>query len=209
MEVTAVKTDGGKLIAERPVLQDSAIVDVGYVSEPGIIIGRLNAFDLNESGSGDAEVTDVDVELSEWSTKATMVTRGEARGEDVNIEDAEILVGGGRGLGEKENFKLAEDLAASMGGAVAATRAVVDAGWYPYSTQIGQTGKTVAPKLYLAAGISGAIQHKVGMQSSENILAINKDQNAPIFEFCDLGVVGDLHKIMPKLTEAIKAKKGG
>ena len=209
MEVTAVKTDGGKLIAERPVLQDSAIVDVGYVSEPGIIIGRLNAFDLSESGSGDATVEDVEVELSEWSTKATMVTRGEARGEDVNIEDADILVGGGRGLGEKDNFKLAEDLAGSHGGAVAATRAVVDAGWYPYSTQIGQTGKTVAPKLYLAVGISGAIQHKVGMQSSENILAINKDQNAPIFEFCDLGVVGDLHKIMPKLTEAIKAKKGG
>ena len=209
MEVTAVKAADGKLVAERPVLQDSAIVDVGYVSEPGIIIGRLNAFDVAESGSGTAEVEDVEVELSEWSTKATMVTRGEARGEDVNIEDADILVGGGRGQGEKDNFKLAEDLAGSLGGAVAATRAVVDAGWYPYSTQIGQTGKTVAPKLYLAVGISGAIQHKVGMQSSENILAINKDQNAPIFEFCDLGVVGDLHKIMPKLTEAIKAKKGG
>ena len=147
--------------------------------------------------------------MSEWSNKAKLVKRGEQRGEDVNIEDADILVGGGRGLGEKDNFKLAEDLAGSLGGAVAATRAVVDAGWYPYSTQIGQTGKTVAPKLYLAVGISGAIQHKVGMQSSENILAINKDQNAPIFEFCDLGVVGDLHKIMPKLTEAIKAKKGG
>ena len=209
MEVTAVKVQDGKLVAERPVLQDSAIVDVGYVSEPGIIIGRLNAFDLGEPGDGTAEVEDVEVELSDWSTKATMVTRGEARGEDVNIEDADILVGGGRGLGEKDNFQLAEDLATAMGGAVAATRAVVDAGWYPYSTQIGQTGKTVAPKLYLAAGISGAIQHKVGMQSSENILAINKDQNAPIFEFCDLGIVGDLHKIMPKLTEAIKAKKGG
>jgi len=139
-----------------------------------------------------------------------MVSRGESGDEGgVNIEDADILVGGGRGLGEKENFGLAEDLAGAMGGAVAATRAVVDAGWYPYATQIGQTGKTVAPKLYLAAGISGAIQHKVGMQSSENIVAINKDQNAPIFEYCDLGIVGDLHKIMPKLTEAIKAKKGG
>jgi electron transfer flavoprotein alpha subunit len=208
MEVTAVKVADGKLVAERPVLQDSAIVDVGYVSEPGIIIGRLNAFDANETG-GTAEVVDVDVELSEWSDKATLVTRGEQAGEEVNIEDADILVGGGRGLGEKDNFKLAEELAEAMGGAVAATRAVVDAGWYPYSTQIGQTGKTVAPKLYLAAGISGAIQHKVGMQSSENIVAINKDQNAPIFEFCDLGVVGDLHKIMPKLTEAIKAKRGG
>ena len=209
MEVTAVKVSDGKLVVERPILQDSAIVDVGYVSEPGIIIGRLNAFDINENGSGDAEVTDVDVELSEWSSKARLKTRGEQRGGDVNIEDADFLVGGGRGLGEKDGFKLAEDLAEAMGGAVAATRAVVDAGWYPYAAQIGQTGKTVAPKVYLAVGISGAIQHKVGMQNSENIIAINKDQNAPIFEFCDLGVVGDLNKIIPKLTEAIKAKKGG
>jgi len=207
MEVTEVKAQDGKLVAVRPVLQDSAVVDVGYVSEPGIIIGRLNAFDAKETG-GSADVVDVEVELSEWSTRATMVTRGEQRGGEVNIEDAELLVGGGRGLGEKDNFSMAEDLAGALGGAVAATRAVVDAGWYPYAAQIGQTGKTVAPKLYLALGISGAIQHKVGMQSSENIVAINKDQNAPIFEFSDLGVVGDLHKIVPKLTEAIKAKKG-
>jgi len=207
MEVTEVKVRDGKLVAERPILQDSQIADVGYVSEPGIIIGRLNAFDIEESG-GSAEVVDVEVELSPWSTKASMVQRGEQRGADVNIEDAEILVGGGRGLGAAEGFELCEELAGAMGGAVAATRAVVDAGWYPYAAQIGQTGKTVAPKLYLAAGVSGAIQHKVGMQSSENILAINKDPNAPIFEFSDLGVVGDLHKIVPKLTEAIKAKKG-
>jgi electron transfer flavoprotein alpha subunit len=207
MEVTQVNVQDGKLVAERPILQDSQIADVGYVESPGIIIGRLNAFDMNE-GDGTAEVEDVQVELSPWSTKAKMVTRGEQRGADVNIEDANILVGGGRGLGKAENFELAEQLANSMGGAVAATRAVVDAGWYPYAAQIGQTGKTVAPNLYLALGISGAIQHKVGMQNSENILAINKDQNAPIFEFSDLGVVGDLHKIVPKLTEAIKAKKG-
>ena len=208
MEVTAVKVADGKLIVERPILQDSEIADVGYVSEPGIIISRLNAFEINETG-GTATVEDVEVELSAWSTKAKLVQRGEQRGADVNIEDADILVGGGRGLGAADGFKLAEELAESMGGAVAATRAVVDAGWYPYAAQIGQTGKTVAPKLYLAAGISGAIQHKVGMQNSENILAINKDPNAPIFEFSDLGVVGDLHKIVPKLTEAIKAKKGG
>ena len=146
--------------------------------------------------------------LSDWSTKAKLVQRGEQRGADVNIEDADLLVGGGRGLGKAENFKLAEDLADALGGAVAATRAVVDAGWYPYAAQIGQTGKTVAPKLYLALGISGAIQHKVGMQSSENIVAIDKDANAPIFEFSDLGIVGDLNKIVPKLTEAVKAKKG-
>ncbi|HEX8050104.1 MAG TPA: electron transfer flavoprotein subunit alpha/FixB family protein [Solirubrobacterales bacterium] len=209
MEVTNVKVQDGKLVVERPILQDSEIADVGYVSEPGIIIGRLNAFDISEGGGGTAEVVDVDVQMSEWSTKAKLVQRGEQRGADVNIEDADILVGGGRGLGAKEGFELCEQLADSMGGAVAATRAVVDAGWYPYAAQIGQTGKTVAPKLYLAAGVSGAIQHKVGMQNSENILAINKDPNAPIFEFSDLGVVGDLHKIVPKLTEAIKAKKGG
>jgi electron transfer flavoprotein alpha subunit len=208
MEVTEVKADGGKLVAVRPILQDSAIVDSGYVGEPGIIIGRLNAFEIAEACDGSAEVEDVDVELSDFSTKCTMVQRGEQRGEDVNIEDADILVAGGRGLGNAEGFGQCEELAEALGGAVAATRAVVDAGWYPYAAQIGQTGKTVAPKLYLAAGISGAIQHKVGMQSSENIVAINKDQNAPIFEFCDLGVVGDLHKIVPKLTEAIKAKKG-
>ena len=209
MEVTAVKADGGKLIAERPVLQDSAVVDVGYVSEPGVIIGRLNAFDANESSGADAEVVDIEVELSEFSTKAEMITRGEQRGADVDIEAADILIGGGRGLGSADGFKDCEELAGAFSnGAVAATRAVVDAGWYPYAAQIGQTGKTVAPKLYLAVGVSGAIQHKVGMQNSENIVAINKDANAPIFEFSDLGIVGDLNKIMPKLTEAIKAKKG-
>ncbi len=208
MEVTAVKAQDGKLVAERPILQDSAIVDVGYVSEPGIIIGRLNAFDIKEAGDGAAEVVDVDVTFEDHSTKAVMVQRGEQRGADVNIEDADILVAGGRGLGKAEGFELCESLADALGGAVAATRAVVDAGWYPYAAQIGQTGKTVAPKLYLAAGISGAIQHKVGMQSSENIVAINKDPNAPIFEFSDLGVVGDLNKIMPKLTEALKDKRG-
>src|SRR5919197_500146 len=155
MEVTEVKVQDGKLIAERPILQDSAVVDVGYVGEPGIIIGRLNAFDANERDGGSAEVVDVDVELSEWSTKAVMVQRGEQRGADVNIEDAEILVAGGRGLGKAEGFELCEQLADALGGAVAATRAVVDAGWYPYAAQIGQTGKTVAPQLYLAAGISG------------------------------------------------------
>jgi electron transfer flavoprotein alpha subunit len=210
MEVTAVKVQDGKLVAERPILQDSAIVDVDYTGDVGIIIGRLNAFEIQDAGNGaSAQVEDVDVPLSDFSTRATIVQRGEQRGADVNIEDADLLVGGGRGLGKAEGFKLAEDLADALGGAVAATRAVVDAGWYPYAAQIGQTGKTVAPKLYLAVGISGAIQHKVGMQNSENIVAINKDPNAPIFEFSDLGVVGDLNKIVPKLTEAIKAKKGG
>jgi electron transfer flavoprotein alpha subunit len=214
MEVTAVRVADGKLVAERPILQDSKISVSHYQGDLGIIIGRINAFEIaqgNASPPTPAEVVDVDVEYSPWSTKASMVERGEQRGADVDIEGADILVAGGRGLGKAEGFELAEALAGAFGGntAVAATRAVVDAGWYPYAAQIGQTGKTVSPKLYLAAGISGAIQHKVGMQSSENIVAINKDANAPIFEFSDLGIVGDLNKILPKLTDAIKAKKGG
>jgi len=210
MEVTGVRAEGGKLIAERPILGDSAISEINFRSEVGIVIGRLNAFEIKESGSGAAPVEQVSFELSAHSTQAKMVTRGEQRGADVDIEGADILVAGGRGLGKPEGFQMCEELAGAFGGnaAVAATRAVVDAGWYPYAAQIGQTGKTVSLKLYLAAGISGAIQHKVGMQSSENIVAINKDANAPIFEFSDLGIVGDLNKILPKLTEAVKAKKG-
>ncbi len=210
MEVTAVRTEDGKLVAERPILQDSKISVSRYQGDLGIIIGRINAFEIRQGDGGSAEVSDIDVELSAWSEQAKMIQRGEQRGADVDIEGADILVAGGRGLGKAENFSLAEELAKAFGGntAVAATRAVVDAGWYPYAAQIGQTGKTVSPKLYLAAGISGAIQHKVGMQSSENIVAINKDANAPIFEFSDLGIVGDLNKILPKLTDAIKAKKG-
>jgi electron transfer flavoprotein alpha subunit len=207
MEVTNVVVEDGKLAAERPIHGDSSISTSRY-KDRGIIIGRLNAFETAAPGDATAEVVDVDVELSDFTSRMKMVQRGEQRGEDIDIEGADILVAGGRGLGKPEGFALCEALADALGGAVAATRAVVDAGWYPYSTQIGQTGKTVSPKLYLAAGISGAIQHKVGFQSSENIIAINKDSNAPIFEYSDLGIVGDLNKILPKLTEAVKAKKG-
>ena len=214
MEVTAVRAENGELIAERPILGDSAISEIKYRSPVGIVIGRLNAFeiaqpDLDPTHPAAAPVEQLSFELSPHASQATMLVRGEQRGADVDIEGADILIAGGRGLGKAEGFELCEELAGAFGNnaAVAATRAVVDAGWYPYAAQIGQTGKTVAPKLYLAAGISGAIQHKVGMQASENIVAINKDSNAPIFEFSDLGIVGDLNKILPKLTEAVKAKK--
>ncbi len=209
MEVTHVNVEDSKLVAERPILGDSSISQVRYEGDLGIIIGRLNAFEATRAEPPTpAPVEDVQVAFQAFSTSARMIKRGEQRGADVNIEDAKVLIAGGRGLGRAEGFELLDELAAAMGGAVAATRAVVDAGWFPYAGQIGQTGKTVAPKLYLAAGISGAIQHKVGMQGSENIVAINKDSNAPIFEFSDLGIVGDLNKILPKLTEALKAKKG-
>ncbi len=209
MEVTKVRVEDGKLVSERPILGDSSVSDVHYRADIGVIIGRLNAFEVSEGGEGSATVEDLELSYEPHSLRARMVSRGEQRGADVNIEDAKILVAGGRGLGKAEGFEALEELAGALGGAVAATRAVVDAGWYSYSAQIGQTGKTVAPKLYLAAGISGAIQHKVGMQSSENIVAINKDANAPIFEFSDLGIVGDLNKIVPKLIDAVKARKGG
>src|SRR3954449_12929530 len=202
MEVTGVNVVDGKLAAERPILGDSSISTSRY-KDKGIIIARLNAFEVKESAppAGDAAVESITAELSPQAQQANIVTRGEQRGADVDIEGASILIAGGRGLGKAEGFELCDDLAKAFGGnsAVAATRAGVDAGWYPYAAQIGQTGKTVSPKLYLAAGISGAIQHKVGMQASENIVAINKDANAPIFEFSDLGIVGDLNKILPKL----------
>jgi electron transfer flavoprotein alpha subunit len=208
MEVTAVGVRDGKLVAQRPILGDSAISEIEFRGPIGIVIGRLNAFDVPEPTAALATVEDVTVAFNDFSTRARMVTRGEQRGENVDIEGADILVAGGRGLGRAEGFELCEELAKALGSssAVAATRAVVDAGWYPYAGQIGQTGKTVAPKLYFAAGISGAIQHKVGMASSENIVAVNKDANAPIFEFADLGIVGDLNRILPKLTAALNAR---
>jgi len=205
-DLTDLVSQDGTLVGKRPALQDAVIVDVGWKSEPRLALFRSGAFDPKETG-GDAQVEDVQVELQDFSTAATMVEQAHAESEGPSIEDAQVIVAGGRGLGAPENFKLVEELAQALGGAVAATRAVVDSGWYPYSAQVGQTGKTVSPKLYIAVGISGAIQHKVGMQSSGTVVAINKDGNAPIFEFADLGIVGDLHEIVPKLTELVKQRR--
>jgi electron transfer flavoprotein alpha subunit len=198
----------GKLVGTRPALQDSVYADVGWTSNPRLALFRSGSFDPAETG-GSAEVQDVEVALEDFSTAARMVDQAHEESTGPSIEDADVIVAGGRGLGGPENFTLVEELAKALGGAVGATRAVVDAGWYPYATQVGQTGKTVAPKLYIACGISGAIQHKVGMQSSGVIVAINKDPNAPIFEFSDLGVVGDVHQIVPKLTELVQQRRGG
>jgi len=206
-DLTDLVQQDGKLVGKRPALQDSVYVDVGWTSEPRIALFRSGSFDPNASG-GTAEVEDVQLALEDFSTAARMVDQAHEESEGPSIEDAQVIVAGGRGLGGPENFTLVEELAKALGGAVGATRAVVDAGWYPYSTQVGQTGKTVSPKLYIACGISGAIQHKVGMQSSGVIVAINKDPNAPIFEFSDLGVVGDVHEVVPKLTELVKQRKG-
>jgi len=203
--VDLVQRDG-KLVGKRPALQDTVYVDVGWTSEPRLALFRSGSFDPNETG-GSAQVEDLPVSLEDFSTTARMVDQAHEESTGPSIEDADVIVAGGRGLGGPENFTLVEELAKALGGAVGATRAVVDAGWYPYAAQVGQTGKTVSPKLYIAAGISGAIQHKVGMQASGVIIAINKDPNAPIFEFSDLGVVADVHEVVPKLTELVRARK--
>ncbi len=196
----------GELVGTRPALQDSVHVEVGWSAEPRLALVRSGTFDPVEAG-GDADVVDVAAELEDFSRRAVMVESAHAESEGPSIEEADVIVAGGRGLGDPEKFGLLEELAKALGGAVAATRAVVDAGWYPSAAQVGQTGKNVSPKLYVACGISGAIQHKVGMQSSGTIVAINKDPNAPIFEYADLGVVGDLHEIVPKLTELVRGRK--
>jgi electron transfer flavoprotein alpha subunit len=206
-DLADIELNGGELVGKRPALQDSVYVDVGWTSTPRLALFRAGSFDATETGGGEPEVVDVSPQYAAHSTALKLVAQDAAESGGVNIEDADVIVAGGRGLGAPENFTLAEELAKSLGGAVGATRAVVDAGWYPYSAQIGQTGKTVSPKLYVALGISGAIQHKVGMQSSGTIVAINKDANAPIFDFSDLGVVGDVHEIVPKLTELVRARK--
>ncbi len=200
-------SENGTLVGKRPALQDSVYVDVGWRSTPRIALFRAGSFDAVQTGGGAPQVEDVAVELEAHSTGAKVVDQQLEESTGPSIEDADVIVAGGRGLGAPESFALAEELARALGGAVGATRAVVDAGWYPYSAQIGQTGKTVSPKLYVALGISGAIQHKVGMQSSSVIVAINRDANAPIFEFSDLGVVGDVHEIVPKLTELVTQRK--
>ncbi|MFN2629908.1 MAG: electron transfer flavoprotein subunit alpha/FixB family protein [Gaiellaceae bacterium] len=207
-DLTDVVGRDGTLVGKRPALQDSVYVEVGWTGTPRLALFRAGSFDAPEADAGEPPTEETAVELEDFSTAATMVEQAHEESSGPSIEDADVVVAGGRGLGSPEGFGLAEELAKALGGAVGATRAVVDSGWYPYAAQVGQTGKVVAPKLYVALGISGAIQHKVGMQSSNVIVAINRDPNAPIFEFSDLGVVGDLHQIVPKLTALVRQRKG-
>ena len=204
-DLTNLVVQDGELVGNRPALGDTVLVEVGWTSSPRLALVRAGALDPVETG-GSAGVEEFDAQFSDFSTLTALVGQTVEASSGPSIEEANVIVAGGRGLGSPEAFSLLEELAAALGGAVGATRAVVDAGWYPYPTQVGQTGKTVSPGLYVACGISGAIQHKVGMQSSGTIVAINKDSNAPIFDFCDFGVVGDLHQIVPKLTELVRAR---
>jgi electron transfer flavoprotein alpha subunit len=177
-------------------------------ASPAIVLVRPKSFEASTTG-GEAEVVEIEAGIRESSRRARIVERRVEAAEQVKLEDAQVVVSGGRGLGGPENFHLVEELASALGGAAGASRAIVDAGWVPYAMQVGQTGKTVRPGVYIAAGISGAMQHTVGMKAAKVIVAINKDAEAPILKMADLGVVGDALKILPRLTEAVKARKGG
>ena len=195
--------------AKTAIFGGALVIDVKLEGpDPKLVLIRPKSFDAEPSG-GSAEVVPVSAEVPDDVKRAKVTERHEQAATGPKLEDAAVIISGGRGLQQPENFKLLEDLAALIpGAAVGATRAVVDAGWVPYAMQIGQTGKTVKPKVYIAVGISGATQHIVGMKSSDRIIAINKDAEAPIFQLADLGIVGDALKVVPKLTEEVKTRKG-
>lgn len=209
-DATDIAVQDGKLVAVRPSLDDTVYVRCGWTGGEkanGIVLFRAGSFKPQSPNGASGEI----VALSVPDSGRRTPTYGGVEAADtggVDITEADVLIGAGRGFGGPDKFGVAETLASSLGGEVATTRAVVDAGWYDYATQVGQTGKTVAPKLYIALGISGAIQHKVGMQNSGTVIAINKDPNAPIFDYADFGVVGDLFDVAPKLEAKIREKKG-
>ena len=203
-DCTALAVDGGALVATRPVFAGKAVQRIAFTKSPAMVTLRPKMFAPAAAGGATA------VEPLEFaydaaaSARAVVKEVSESSGGKVDLTEAEIIVSGGRGLKGPENFPLVEQLAEALGATVGASRAVVDAGWRPHSDQVGQTGKTVSPKLYVAVGISGAIQHLAGMSSSRCIVAINKDPEAPIFKVADYGVVGDLFEVVPALTEAVK-----
>jgi electron transfer flavoprotein alpha subunit len=194
--------------AQTQVFGGAAVVDVELSGpDPKLVLVRPKSFPPEPTG-GAAEVVQVNAEIPEDRKRARRAERHEEAAAGPKLEDARVVIAGGRGLQDPANFALLEELAAAIGGAaVGATRAVVDAGWVPYSYQVGQTGKTVKPDVYIAVGISGATQHLVGMKGSKRIVAINKDPDAPIFKLADLGVVGDALKVVPQLVEEIKARR--
>ena len=200
-----LKTDSGEVIATRPVYAGKALVDVKLKSEIKIITIRPNVFKPRSDGKL-AEINVTIKEITSPNLKSKVVEFKKSEGK-LDVAEADIIVSGGRGLKGPENFYLVENLAEVLGAAVGASRAAVDAGWRPHREQVGQTGKTVTPSLYVACGISGAIQHLAGMSSSKYIVAINKDKDAPIFSVADYGIAGDVFEILPALTEEIKKFK--
>ena len=209
--VRAARVVDGVIETEQATLQGSVITTsrpVDGAPSPAVVLVLANTFTPAEGGSGEAEVVEAPPAEDSALTRATVAESHEAEAKVVNLEEASIIVAGGRGVASEEGFAPLRELASALGGAVGASRAAADAGWIPYQLQIGQTGKVVKPALYIGAGISGAIQHRVGMQTAEHVVAINKDPDAPIGEFADLFVVGDLFQIVPALTEEIRRRKG-
>jgi len=202
-----VTAEGGSYVAKVPYFGGAKVASMKANGKPAIVLIRPKSFEASETG-GSADVKDAPGSVGDGSKRAHILERVAEASEKVKLEDARVVISGGRGMGGPDNFPLLEDLAGALGGAVGASRAVVDAGWVPYSMQVGQTGKSVRPGVYIAVGISGAMQHTVGMKTSKVIIAINKDAEAPIMKIADLGVVGDALKIVPALTAAVKAKKG-
>ena len=200
-DVDRLEWTDGKLRARRPVYSGKAFATVDVTSTPAIATTRPNAFPAEEAGGGAAEVVNVSADASD---RVKVVETKTPDAGELSIAEADIIVSGGRGLKEANNFSYIRDLAHAIGGAVGASRATVDAGWIDHQHQVGQTGRVVSPNLYIAAGVSGAIQHLAGMSSSKHIVAINKDPEAPIFRVADLGIVGDLFQILPVLTEEVK-----
>jgi electron transfer flavoprotein alpha subunit len=194
--------------ARTAIFGGSTLVDVTLQGEPKLVLVRPKSF-VPEPDGGDGKVVPVEVQIPEEVKKARRVERHEEAAGGPKLDQAPVIISGGRGLQDPKNFELLDQLADAIGNAaVGATRAVVDAGWVPYSYQIGQTGITVKPGVYLAFGISGATQHIVGMKGAKRIVAVNKDEEAPIFQVADLGVVGDALKILPKLIDEVKSRKG-
>ena len=194
--------------AQTAIFGGSLVIDVGLEGPTKLVLVRPKSF-VAEPNGGEATVVPVEVEIPEDAKKVKRVERHEEQASGPKLEEAPVVISGGRGLQEPSNFDLLDQLAAALGNtAVGATRAVVDAGWVPYAYQIGQTGKTVKPSIYIAFGVSGATQHVVGMKGAKRIIAINKDEEAPIFQLADLGVVGDALKILPQLIEEVKSRKG-
>ena len=205
--VTGLVPGDGGLSSQHPVFGGSHIVTARFTGEgPGIFVIRAKSFAAEPSGGAAASVVAAPVPDVAATNTAKVVERHVEERSGPKLDEAAVVVSGGRGLGEADNYAMIEELAKLLHGAAGASRAIVDAGWVPYSHQVGQTGKTVKPTVYLACGISGATQHLVGMKGSKNIVAINKDQEAPIFSVADLGIVGDGHTVLPALIEALKAK---
>ena len=208
--VSDISVEGGSINVEVPIWGGALVATKAFSGAgPHVVTVRAKAFSAEAAGGAAPEVESVSPELSEGSRAVKILDRSVEESSGPKLEEAQVVVAGGRGMGGPENFPILEELAGLLGGAVGATRAVVDAGWVPYSMQVGQTGKTVKPNVYIAAGVSGAMQHTVGMKGSKYIISINKDEEAPIFKLSDLGIVGDVHKVMPQIIAAVKAKKGG